>query len=122
MFELFKLSPNIFYEKNVGSNIIQHIRKRIQYFLSNMLDDVGPTCCTRFPWPLESIVFLHCRSITIGYKIIKTNTTVLKFGAHAQSYAKFQKITLKEKYLQIFAVLSVFDCPDTSFRELFIYF
>ena len=87
-----------------------------------MLDDVGPTCCTRFPWPLESIVFLHCRSITIGYKIIKTNTTVLKFGAHAQSYAKFQKITLKEKYLQIFAVLSVFDCPDTSFRELFIYF
>ena len=35
----FKLSSSIFYEKNVGPTSSNIVRKRIQYFLSNMLDD-----------------------------------------------------------------------------------
>ena len=47
----FKLSSNIFYEKNVGPTSSNIVCKRIQHFLSNMLDGVGPTCWTRFPLP-----------------------------------------------------------------------
>ena len=47
----FKLSSNIFYEKNVGPTSSNIVCKRIQHFLSNMLDGVGATCWTHFPLP-----------------------------------------------------------------------
>ena len=52
---LFKLLSNIFYEKNIVRTSSNIFRKRIQHFLSNMLDDVGPTCWTRFPCPLGNL-------------------------------------------------------------------
>ena len=48
---------------------------------------------------------------------------VLEFGPLEQFYAtNFLKILLKGKYLQIFAAVGVFDCPDTSFGKLLLYF
>ena len=48
----FKLSSSIFYEKNVGPTLSNIARKRIQHFLSNMLNNVcrllnshGSTVC-----------------------------------------------------------------------------
>ena len=52
---LFTLLSNIFYEKNIAPTSSNIFRKRIQHFLSNMLDDVGPTCWTCFPWPLGNL-------------------------------------------------------------------
>ena len=63
----FKLSSNIFYEKNVGSTSSNIVRKCIQHFLSNcwiqiqMLDDVGSTCWTRFPWPIGPYIAIKSK-------------------------------------------------------------
>ena len=47
----FKVASNIFDESVIGPAPSNIVRKRIQHFLSNMLNDVGPTCWTPFPWP-----------------------------------------------------------------------
>ena len=47
----FKVASNIFDESVIGPAPSNKVRKRIQHFLSNMLNDVGPTCWTPFPWP-----------------------------------------------------------------------
>ena len=56
----FNFSSNIFYEKNIGPASSNLVRKRIQHFLSNMLDDdVGR--------PLNSHGFTVCHTVSLSF-------------------------------------------------------
>ena len=77
--EGLKLSSNIFHEENVGPTSSNIVRKRIQQFLSSMLDDVGPTCWTHFPWPLQYLIISFVLEAVMAKFIKVTKNNLPKF-------------------------------------------